>query len=222
VSMAPAGSNAVSVNFATANVSATGGAQCVAGGNVDYVTTTGTLTFPAGTVTPQHITVPVCGDLTVEPNETFRVNLTNATNATIGDGQGQGTITNNDLPSLTINGLQKNEGLLGPQTASLTITLSAANPSGATVVCTPHEIKSTSRLIGAATGGTSCTSGIDFILKRGTTITFGPTDTSKTCTVTICGDALRETDEGFGVDLSSPQGATIATGTAGVLIKNDD
>ena len=38
----------------------------------------------------------VNGDTTPEPNETFFVNLTTATNATIADGQGIGTILNDD------------------------------------------------------------------------------------------------------------------------------
>jgi hypothetical protein len=42
------------------------------------------------------INVPITGDLVVEPNETFVVNLTNPTNSTIADNQGTGTILNND------------------------------------------------------------------------------------------------------------------------------
>ncbi|HJR09657.1 MAG TPA: Ig-like domain-containing protein [Pyrinomonadaceae bacterium] len=40
--------------------------------------------------------VAVNGDTAVESNETFNVNVTNATNATIADGQGTGTILNDD------------------------------------------------------------------------------------------------------------------------------
>ena len=43
------------------------------------------------------MTVQVNGDTTVEPNETFNVNLSGATgNATITDAQGVGTIVNDD------------------------------------------------------------------------------------------------------------------------------
>jgi len=61
----------------------------------DYSGTSGTLSFPPGTTT-QTITVPVTGDTTPEANETFFVNLTNASNAVISDGQGVGTIVNDD------------------------------------------------------------------------------------------------------------------------------
>ena len=53
------------------------------------------MTFAPGS-TAQNIPVVVNGDTTVEPSETFVVNLSNATNATIGDAQGQATILNDD------------------------------------------------------------------------------------------------------------------------------
>ena len=61
----------------------------------DYQQASGTLTFAPGS-TAQNIPVVVNGDTTVEPSETFVVNLSNATNATIGDAQGQATILNDD------------------------------------------------------------------------------------------------------------------------------
>jgi hypothetical protein len=86
----------IAVAYATANGStnpATGGNAC--GGGVDYVTTTGTLTFDPNQ-TQKTINVSVCGDQKFEPDESFFVNLTNPTNATISDHQGQGTILNDD------------------------------------------------------------------------------------------------------------------------------
>ena len=53
------------------------------------------LTFNPGETT-QHVHVNVNGDTKHEANETFFVNLSGATNATILDGQGLGTITNDD------------------------------------------------------------------------------------------------------------------------------
>ena len=41
--------------------------------------------------------VLVNGDTSIEPNETFFVNVTNVTGATLADGQGQGTIVNDDV-----------------------------------------------------------------------------------------------------------------------------
>jgi photosystem II stability/assembly factor-like uncharacterized protein/subtilisin-like proprotein convertase family protein len=61
----------------------------------DYVAQSGLVTF-APTVTSQPITILVNGDVNVESNETFVVNLSTPGNATVLDGQGQGTITDDD------------------------------------------------------------------------------------------------------------------------------
>jgi uncharacterized repeat protein (TIGR01451 family)/CSLREA domain-containing protein len=61
----------------------------------DYTSTSGTLTFAPGETT-KTISVPVKGDTLDEANEQFFVNLSNATNATISDAQGVGTITDDD------------------------------------------------------------------------------------------------------------------------------
>ena len=77
----------VSVSYATANGSATGGS--------DYGATSGNLTFAPGDTT-KTITVLVSGDKVKEANETFYVNLSGAVGATIADGTGIGTILNDD------------------------------------------------------------------------------------------------------------------------------
>src|SRR5919109_119367 len=62
----------------------------------DFQSASGTLTFPIG-VNTKTITVAVVGDRTRERNETFFVNLSNpSANAYIGDGQGLGTIVDDD------------------------------------------------------------------------------------------------------------------------------
>ena len=83
---APAG--AVSVDWATADGTATAPS--------DYVTANGTVTFAAGEVL-KTVTVQIAGDAVQESYENFFVNLSNPTGgAAVGDGQGQGTITNTD------------------------------------------------------------------------------------------------------------------------------
>ncbi len=78
----------VSVVATTANGTATAGS--------DYTGGSLTLNFAAGQ-TIATAGLPVRGDTTVEPNETFFVNLANPTgSAVIADGQGLGTITNDD------------------------------------------------------------------------------------------------------------------------------
>ncbi|MFN8633702.1 MAG: right-handed parallel beta-helix repeat-containing protein [Chloroflexota bacterium] len=65
---------------------------------IDYVATFGTLTFNPGETTKQ-VNVPIVGDLTAEQTETFLVNLSNPSGATILDGQAVGTITDNEIAS---------------------------------------------------------------------------------------------------------------------------
>jgi hypothetical protein len=75
----------VTVNYATADGTAAAGQ--------DYTTTTGTLTFPAGT-TIQTISVPILHDGTNTTDETLLVNLSSPSNgSTIDTGQATGTIT---------------------------------------------------------------------------------------------------------------------------------
>jgi hypothetical protein len=62
---------------------------------VDYESQTGTVTFMPGTTT-REVLVPVVGDGAVEANETLLVNLSDAVDATIVDGQGEGTIIDDD------------------------------------------------------------------------------------------------------------------------------
>ena len=78
----------VTVDYATADGTATGGS--------DYVAKSGTLTFPKG-ATLRTVVVHVKDDRVSEPNETFFVNLSNSSpNAVIADSQGRGTILNDD------------------------------------------------------------------------------------------------------------------------------
>ncbi len=68
------------------------------------------LTFPCRDTT-QTFAVTVCRDAVFEANETFTVDLSAPTNATISDGSGLGTITNDDTaPTLAINDVTAAEG----------------------------------------------------------------------------------------------------------------
>ena len=92
------GTAAFDVNFATSNGTAIAGE--------DYVATSGVVHFAAGE-TQKTISVTINGDTKFEADETFNVNLSNATNgATIADNVGVGTIQNDDAnhaPTVTGN-----------------------------------------------------------------------------------------------------------------------
>ncbi len=82
----------VTVDYATANGTATGGS--------DYVAASGTLSFAPGE-TVKTIIIAVIGDVLMDGTESFFVNLSNPTNATVGDSQGRGTITGDDERDMT-------------------------------------------------------------------------------------------------------------------------
>jgi hypothetical protein len=90
ISLSFADSDPVTVDYTTADGSATTADN-------DYTAASGQIYFQPGE-TSQHVTVVVNGDTIEEPNETFIVNLGNATNAAIGDNQGVGTIIDDDGP----------------------------------------------------------------------------------------------------------------------------
>ena len=92
VSLSAAGGKIVQVSYASSNGSAVAG--------TDYGAVAGTLTFPPGTQALT-IAVPVYGEGSFEPTETFLVTLAVPVNATIADAQGVGTIVNDDTPRRT-------------------------------------------------------------------------------------------------------------------------
>ena len=96
---APAGVGGVTFDIATADNTATTADN-------DYVSNSLTgQTIPSGNST-YNFNVTVNGDTTVEANQTFFVNVTNVTGATVTDGQGTGTINNDDVAITPIHDIQ--------------------------------------------------------------------------------------------------------------------
>ncbi|MBD1906589.1 DUF4347 domain-containing protein [Funiculus sociatus GB2-A5] len=203
ISLFNASSETVTVNYATSNTTAT----TVDG---DYTSVTSTpITFNPGEIT-KTIMVAVNGDNKFEPNETFNVNLTGATNATIAKGTGVATITNDDnQPTISINDVSVTEGNNDTTNASFTISLSDASSETVTVNY-------------ATSDGTATTVDGDYTGVTSTPITFNPGETTKTITVAIKGDNKFETNETFNVNLSGATNATIADNTGVGTITNDD
>ena len=91
VSLAPASGRSVSVDYATADGSAEAGD--------DYSAASGTLSFAPGE-TSQTLVIDALTDDYQEPEETFSVLLTAPVNAAVADGEGVGTIIDDDVPEL--------------------------------------------------------------------------------------------------------------------------
>jgi hypothetical protein len=173
----------------------------------DYASSSGTVTFTPG-LTSTTLTVPVAGDLTTEANETFLVNLSAPSGATIADAQGQGTITNDDAtPTMSINDVTLAEGNSGTTNFVFTVTL--ANPSS-TVVSAAW-----------ATADGTALSPQDYTSSTGN-VTFNAGVTTQSITVPVVGDVAFEGDETFFVNLTAPSGATIADAQGQGTITNDE
>ncbi len=195
----PAGPAGVSFDVATADGTAAAGS--------DYVASSLTgVTFPAGSST-QTFQVVVNGDLLDEADETFFVNITNVVGAILADGQGVGTILNDDAqPALSINDVTVTEGSTSV-TANFTVTLSA--PSGRNVT------------VNYATADDTATAPGDYTaLSGGLLFTAGTTALS--VSINVNGDVVPEADEDFFVNLSGAANATIADAQGRGTILNDD
>jgi hypothetical protein len=193
---------AVSVTFATADGTAT-----VA--DNDYQAASGTVNFPSQSTT-QTISVNVIGDLEVEPDQGFTVNLSNLVapaGVSLGTASATGTILNDDATSFTISGGSVVEGTGGNTTLVYTVTSSAPAKDPVSVQY--------------ATGGGTATAGSDYTAASGTVV-FSGGQTSQSINVTVIGDNLVEPDETVIVTLSNPNGGTITTATATGTIVNDD
>lgn len=197
---APAGPGGVTFDIATANGTATAGVDYVANNLTGQTIPTGSSTYT--------FTVLVNGDTLNEPSETFFVNVTNVVNAVVVDGQGVGTIVNDDpLPSLSIDDVSVIEGNSGQTNALFTVTLSAA--SGQTVT------------VNYATADGTATQPADYVNTFGT-LTFTPGTTSQPLIVAVVGETVPEANETFFVNLSGAVNATIADNQGVGTIINDD
>jgi hypothetical protein len=193
------GADSATVDFASVDGTATSPS--------DYAPTSGTLTFTPGTST-LFVTVSVVGDVAVEPDETFRVLLSNPVGAPIVDGEGIGTIRDDDgARSLSVSDASVVEGDVGSISVLLEATLDPPSPTPVFVDYITQN--------GTATAGT------DYAASSGT-VSFAPGQTTALVEIAVFGDTVAEDDETFLVRLQNPQGAVIDDGEGIGTITNDD
>jgi serine/threonine-protein kinase len=202
VSLSQAAAGPVLFDVATANGSATAGS--------DYVALAQAGRSIAAGATSASVAVTINGDTAVEGNETFLVNLSNVSGASVADGQATGTILNDDasLPQLSVADVSISEGRKGTKKMVFTLRLSAASaaPVGYAV----------------ATGNLTATAGSDYTALNlaGQSIPAGAT--SKTVSVAIIGDLVKEANETFSLTVGNVSNASTADGYAIGTILNDD
>ena len=190
VSLSGQSQSSITVNYATANGTATAPA--------DYLSASGLLTFAPGQIT-RTLTVTVVGDTLDESNETFAVNLS-AGSVAIGDAQGQATITDNDAPpSLSIADASVLESRTGERTMVFTVTLATISGQAVTANYT--------------TANGTATAPADYVSSAGQ-VTIPAGSTSATISITIKPDNLAEGAETFSVSLAVPVNASISDGAA--------
>lgn len=174
-----------------------------------------TVTFAPGD-TSETISVQIVGDTTVEPDESFTLNL--AVPASIERGlpvpvaTGTGTILNDDVAiDVSIDNVSVTEGTgAGSTNAVFTVSLSAQPPVGSPVT------------VGYATAGGSASSGTDFTAASGTLTFSNGGALTQTISVPVTRDNIDENDESFVVNLGPVSGATLYIGIGNGTIVDDD
>ena len=159
--------------------------------------------------------VIINGDVAVELNETFFVNITNVTGATVADSQGLGTILNDDSPVLSINDVAASEGDSGTTTFTFTVTSSLPAPAGGIT----FDIATAD---GSAQDDDPASEDNDYLSRSLTAQTISAGNTTYTFEVTVNGDLLVEGNESFQVNLTNVTGAELSGGTGQGTIQNDD
>jgi subtilisin family serine protease len=188
VTLSAASAQRVVVTYKTADGSATAGA--------DYVAVEADLAFNPGQ-TSQQVSVTIIGDTFFEPNETFFVNLSDPANATLGDGQGQGAILNDD-PAPSVVSLSAATYTANESAGAVAVTV---NRSGNTAL--PGSVKyrtNNTNLIPTPPPPCSDPNSIrarcDYVPTFGT-LTFAAGETSKQIVIPVVDDLFTETDETF-------------------------
>ncbi|MEH2264703.1 Calx-beta domain-containing protein [Nostoc sp.] len=202
ISLSNTSSEQVTVNYNTSD----GTAQVA---DSDYNYASGTIIFAPGE-TSKTLGVGVIGDNKTEANETFYVNLLGATNATVTDSLGVGTIIDDDNQStISISDISLLEGNAGTtNNAKFNVTLSAPSLQQVSVNYSTSD-------------GTAKVSDSDYNSASGTII-FAPGETSKTLGIGVIGDNKVEANETFSVNLFGATNATITDSLGVATIINDD
>ena len=189
----------VSVDYSTGDLTAVAG--------TDYSARSGTLTFAPGE-TQKTVAVPVMADLIDELDESVRLSLLRATNASLAHPGGVGIIRDNDPPpALRVSDAAVTE--LDYASVYARFTVSLARVSAKTV----------SVRYGMANG--SAAASADYGARSGI-LTFNPGQTARTIWVPVYGDLRDEHNESFYLNLSGLVNATIGDGQGRGIVYDDD
>ena len=192
-------SRAVTFDVATADGSATA---------ADYAGGVMSVSWPPGIVSST-VGFVVNGDTSVEANETFSLVLSNVVNATIGDGTGVATITNDDASTGPV-AISVNNVWVAEQGGPAVFDVRLSGPSTKTVSVT------------VASADSTATAGSDYTALSPTVLTFAPGEVAKTVSVPVTNDGVFEGNEFFTVNLTSPVNAPIADSQGAATVVDDE
>jgi hypothetical protein len=203
ITMSEASGQDVVFTYATSNSSALSPG--------DYIAATGSITILEGD-TETNLSVTVNSDTLDEAaTESFLVRIINATHATISDGVGQCSISDDDAsPTLSISDAAVQEGDAGVTGMLFTVTLSAA--SGFNVPFTAISSNGTAMVIDG-----------DYNVYSNNTLSIPAGQTSTSLTISVNGDILDEdSPETLYVNLMGATNATLADAQGRGDINDDD
>lgn len=193
----------IMIDWQTAADTAVGGVGCA--GETDYITAEDQLTIPGGSQTGQ-ITVDICGDTQVEPDEVFMVNLLNAQPAGVfGDPGAVVTVKDDDnVPQVSVADVWVTEPRSGSSQAVFNISLSRNNEEDVEVDW--------------QTSGNNAAAPADYV-EAGGSVTIPAGQLTAQVAVTVNADGFAEPNESFNLDLSNPVQATLGDARAlGVIV----
>lgn len=183
----------VQVEWSTADGTATGGLSCLSG--ADYIIDQGVELIPVGALGAT-ISVTICGDAVIEPDETFTVNLTRVVNGVLAQSQVTGTILDDDdIPSIIVDPARAGEPASGTAPMNFRAHLTRSST---------EEIR-----FNYITQDLEAVGGLDFVTTSGVA-TFAPGQVELTITVPILADAIAEAPERFRVQFSNAVQANLA------------
>jgi uncharacterized repeat protein (TIGR01451 family) len=195
----------------TVPVASTDG-SAIAGSDYAAISPNSILNFTGSSGETASVVVAITSDSVVEGHETYSVNLGAPSNAavSVSDGNGMGTITNDDTATVAIAGVVDAEGDSGASTFVFTATLTGTVQDVFTV---PYQ-----------TSDGTAHAGSDYTAASGNLSFTGTNGQTRSVPVAVAGDSTPEFDETFHVDLSPPSQpgviANPARGTATIV--NDD
>ncbi|MGA9572856.1 MAG: IPTL-CTERM sorting domain-containing protein, partial [Lysobacterales bacterium] len=180
----------------------------------DFASVSGTLSWADGVGGNRLISVPVVDDSTVEPTETFTVRFIPASETgtdglpTVGASPATVSIQDNDSSSAGELSILSTNVSEGDGMINVTVSRNGGSDGAASV--------------DFATMDGTALAGSDYTANNGTLNWADGDAASKNIQIQILDDAVIESQEEFTVNLSNETGATIADGSATVVIYDDD